>query len=762
MTATQVIPSTAFRLWPSMALALFTIGLAFITGFLPERAELADQPQLPAPADCGQPASTPTMQVIYTQHVEHTTASSAKPLYYSTGLWSPHAQLAGLSELAVLATCPQQNLIVQSIAWDQAAQKPIITDVSPIKISQRTSKEDATRAVISIDHTGGDIDSEFAIAIQNHLATLTDASTILILTPLPGPDARPEGEFPYDWTFLDDGEKVTIIDFAEVQPLEDIHGLASSGYVRAWIKQMGFDAASLESSRTELIVADIKTGTDRTLAAQKLLTLAQRNPYEVVPAIERSDLGPDALMLLRAMNIHADGLIMQATQSEDPAQRALAARAIGNLADVTTDPLGILTKLAEDKDQRVRYEALAACRAVPGRRAAGVAQLVEPYAMTDAMRSLYNMTMAQLLTYGEPVPADSRVNRLRRMALSELLSQERDAIVSTILLERTDLPDEKISEVLGQLSTANGNGPLTALLNLLATMNPQTILKRDVLLRTLANWKANEIDAQQKRFIELIQQDGRPDELKAAAAGALIRTLKPAEVVELLGTNPIVFQGLRWVSDPQVLKPWQSVVFETALAEAGSLAGGLSTKIAALDAIRSLPADAITAKDVARVLDVARNSDNVDLRFAAIRAINNLPDAIKPAEITDLKLTSLTITAVPGQIRFDKATLSVVAGRPVEITLVNPDTMEHNFAITRPGLMQEVGLAITTMNPADAAAINYIPAGDAVLFHTAMLKPGRSETLRFIAPVTPGRYPYVCTFPGHYTSMNGVLEVVAP
>jgi uncharacterized protein len=27
------------------------------------------------------------------------------------------------------------------------------------------------------------------------------------------------------------------------------------------------------------------------------------------------------------------------------------------------------------------------------------------------------------------------------------------------------------------------------------------------------------------------------------------------------------------------------------------------------------------------------------------------------------------------------------------------------------------------------------------------------------APATPGEYPYVCTFPGHFLLMNGVLVV---
>jgi azurin len=35
----------------------------------------------------------------------------------------------------------------------------------------------------------------------------------------------------------------------------------------------------------------------------------------------------------------------------------------------------------------------------------------------------------------------------------------------------------------------------------------------------------------------------------------------------------------------------------------------------------------------------------------------------------------------------------------------------------------------------------------------------RSHTLRFFAPDEPGDYPYICTFPGHWRVMKGVMKV---
>ena len=53
----------------------------------------------------------------------------------------------------------------------------------------------------------------------------------------------------------------------------------------------------------------------------------------------------------------------------------------------------------------------------------------------------------------------------------------------------------------------------------------------------------------------------------------------------------------------------------------------------------------------------------------------------------------------------------------------------------------------------------YIPKTENVLFHTKMVPPIAGETLRFLAPKTPGAYPYICTFPGHWTIMKGVMVV---
>ena len=52
----------------------------------------------------------------------------------------------------------------------------------------------------------------------------------------------------------------------------------------------------------------------------------------------------------------------------------------------------------------------------------------------------------------------------------------------------------------------------------------------------------------------------------------------------------------------------------------------------------------------------------------------------------------------------------------------------------------------------------YVPKSDAILFYTKMAGPGEKTTVEFTAPA-PGKYPFICTFPGHFALMKGIMIV---
>jgi putative heme-binding domain-containing protein len=131
---------------------------------------------------------------------------------------------------------------------------------------------------------------------------------------------------------------------------------------------------------------------------------------------------------------------------------------------------------------------------------------------------------------------------------------------------------------------------------------------------------------------------------------------------------------------------------------------------------------------------------------------------------SNLKLVG--ISCVPERMLFTISQFAVTVGQPVKIVFTNPDATDHNLVIVRPGAMAEVGVAANEMarDPRNASS-DFIPPekGGLILHASPMIGPTRASqvhVLRFQAPAEPGLYPFVCTFPGHWVVMNGVMVVV--
>jgi uncharacterized protein len=111
-------------------------------------------------------------------------------------------------------------------------------------------------------------------------------------------------------------------------------------------------------------------------------------------------------------------------------------------------------------------------------------------------------------------------------------------------------------------------------------------------------------------------------------------------------------------------------------------------------------------------------------------------------------------------MQFDKKEFTVLAGKTVEIVFENPDAMQHNLVIGKPKTMDVIGAAADKMITAkDGAEKNYVPSIPQVLAATPLVNPDQTYRLKFTAPAQTGDYPFVCTFPGHWRLMNGVMKV---
>lgn len=130
---------------------------------------------------------------------------------------------------------------------------------------------------------------------------------------------------------------------------------------------------------------------------------------------------------------------------------------------------------------------------------------------------------------------------------------------------------------------------------------------------------------------------------------------------------------------------------------------------------------------------------------------------------SDLK--TVRISCVPEKMLFTVTQFTVTAGQPVKVVFTNPDATDHNLAFVEPGALAEVGMAANEMakDPRNAAGDFLPPSKRSLILHASpMIGPTRSSQVyvfRFQAPQQPGVYPFVCTFPGHWVVMNGVMAV---
>jgi azurin len=141
---------------------------------------------------------------------------------------------------------------------------------------------------------------------------------------------------------------------------------------------------------------------------------------------------------------------------------------------------------------------------------------------------------------------------------------------------------------------------------------------------------------------------------------------------------------------------------------------------------------------------------------------------ITVASAQDAAVTELELKPHPtNPLGYDKTDLTVKVGAKVKLTLNNTGSVApqpHNFLLAKPGKLDAVGMQANAMlTDPKAMEKGYIPEAskEDILAHTKLVQPGQTDVLEFTAPTEAGDYPYLCTFPGHWLLMRGVLHVTA-
>jgi putative membrane-bound dehydrogenase-like protein len=214
-----------------------------------------------------------------------------------------------------------------------------------------------------------------------------------------------------------------------------------------------------------------------------------------------------------------------------------------------------------------------------------------------------------------------------------------------------------------------------------------------------------------------------------------------------------------------------------AILKAGLLSdSNLNTRLAAVLRISELPAAPTLVSTLQAAEKLSQNSEDKWLGTAFTIALKrHMPTAVADSDVGKKTASGsaaakspvakvdqvIKISPIVNAMKFDLKTFTVKAGSTVEVVFKNIDFMQHNLLILQKGSIDKVGAASDKLaQDPKGAALQYVPRMPEVLFHTALVNPEGSETLRFKVPAAAGNYPYICSFPGHWRIMNGIMKVV--
>lgn len=122
---------------------------------------------------------------------------------------------------------------------------------------------------------------------------------------------------------------------------------------------------------------------------------------------------------------------------------------------------------------------------------------------------------------------------------------------------------------------------------------------------------------------------------------------------------------------------------------------------------------------------------------------------------------TITIQPAGNQMKYEQTEFAVAPGETITIVFENTATspsMQHNVVVifsTEEEVFQRVG-----EGGMQAGSTNdYVPEDEAVIAYTPMSQPGETVEVTFTVPDETGEYGYLCTFPGHWATMQGTLIV---
>lgn len=156
--------------------------------------------------------------------------------------------------------------------------------------------------------------------------------------------------------------------------------------------------------------------------------------------------------------------------------------------------------------------------------------------------------------------------------------------------------------------------------------------------------------------------------------------------------------------------------------------------------------------------DSEQTADGAD-EASASSASSGSESESKPADESPPP-KQITIEPKGNKMAFATTELTAKPGQKIKLTLNNTATdsaMKHNFALLDTMKTEKARkVAKTGWENADGG---FRAKHDLVLAQTDTADPGEKVEVTFTVPEEPGKYMYICTYPGHFPKMKGTLVV---
>ena len=511
-------------------------------------------------------------------------------------------------------------------------------------------------------------------------------------------------------------------------------------------------------------------------------------------------------------------------QAEEPRVRAAAIRTLGHWAGKFVGFEETLISASRDDSALVRAEALKAAVEFKGLVSAEVIFEVSARPTDGELNTVLkyarkrinvDKVVKEAVSSGRELTPAAEAYVLRNASVADLLKLKRTKGVCRAILSRDKVKLSDLADALSSLAKLEKKNKVAVLMGLIKDAQDGTTGGLSGLGRLLAFQPAK----------ELAGALGELKSLAAVAKTSAVRRLCYGALISAVGNGDDAYlqastskDGLRDFLAAVSRIPEEDVrsrlyskvrilvsglppglkseagdekIHDLAIETLGTIPGhgkekfsDLTTRLkagrnrsAAITVLRNIPREDWIKEQVRPLVDnlvgylseipaSERNSDTaVAAFFLTVKLAQALPSEQArevQSRLRNLDVRIIAIGTVPHRMIYDKERIAVQAGKPVEFRFTNTDSMPHNFAITTPGALEEVGkLAEETGTAEDAIERHYIPKSDKVLLASRLLQPGETQALTYEAPVKPGIYPYVCTYPGHWQRMYGALYVVA-